>query len=184
MIVFKNGKYIGGRRENIINACDGPDIGDKWDCSLKDECWILEIPQDLDDMQLFNPYQIDLFFIPKATDMKDDAYNIFWNSNETYVFDSFGEALKYIANYKGNHEKAVEELYGRILESFLVEETVAQFLNLDELDKDFDVDFMNELEELVYYKDISMNSILTSMKLFMLDKYRLGIQEQRLSRLN
>jgi len=52
------------------------------------------------------------------------------------------------------------------------------------LDKEFDEDFMNELEELVYSKDISMDSMLTSMKLLMVDKYRQKIQEERLSRLN
>ena len=99
MIVFKNGKYIGGMWENIINTGDGPFMSCNWDYMLKENCWVLEIPKDSDEIKLHNPHQIDLFFIPKETDVDNDSYNIFWNSNETYVFLNIMEIFPCQKNY-------------------------------------------------------------------------------------
>lgn len=155
-----------------------------WDCHLSEECWILEIPKDLTKLDVYNVGKSDIQFIPRISEIDDQFYEIFWNSNETYVFGSFDEALDFISNYEGYYEGDVEDLHERIMESFLVEETVFQFYNLVDLDKEFDLDFMNELEDIVYSKDLNMGTVLNSMKLFMLNKYRHRIEEQRLSRLN
>jgi len=185
MIEFKKGEFIMGELTDIVHFDFDEVTGDNWwDYHLSEECWILEIPKDLTKLDVYNVGKRDIHFIPRISEIDDKFYEIFWNSNETYVFRCFDEALNFISNYDGYYEGDVEDLHEKIMESFLVEETVIQFSNLEDLDKDSDVDFLNELEDFVDRTELTMDSILTSMKLFMLEKYRHRIQEQNLSRLN
>lgn len=185
MIKFINGKYKYGNNDGISYSIYDEILLDGWtDDELTEDCWILEIPKDISKIHLFNAKLEGIDIIPRDYDEHDENRKIFWESFETYVFGSLKKALIFIEYYDGDFKTEIEEFYESIAESVLVDETIWKFSNLDELDKEFDVDFMNELEELVYSNDISMDSILNSMKLFMLDKYRLGIQEERLSRLN
>ena len=158
---------------------------DTWyDYPLQEEVCILEIPEDSTKLKLHEVHEENLHFIPRISDSDDEFYDVFWNSNETYVFECYQYAISFMENYEGNFKSEINELFKDKIESELVYETVRQFSNVNELAEEFDVDFMNELEDIVYSKSISMNSILNSMKLFMLDKYRFGIQEEKLSRLN
>lgn len=187
MIIIKNGEIQWCEILEIIQFdIDNDKITHEtwYDYPLHDEVCILEIPKDSSKLKLYEVYRENLNFIPSILEDEHEFHDVFWNSNETYVFDCYNCAKVFISNYDGDFKSEVNELCESIAEDELVDETIWQFSNLDELDKEYDVDFLNELEELVYSKNISMNSVLTSMKMFMLDKYRQKIQEKRLSRLN
>jgi len=184
MIEIIKGNRKVSKWENIISKHDQTSNNNNWDCMLTEECWILEIPLDANELDLYNAHQNNTFFIPHITEELDNRYDVFWNSNETYVFGSFDEAVEFIDDYQGIYQEEVNGLNMELAEFFLVEETKFQFSDVEQLDKEFDVDFMNELEDLIASQSISMNSVLASMKLVMLSKYRQRVQEQRLSRLN
>lgn len=187
MIIIKNGEIQKCETSDVIykDADENANTIDNWyDYPLQNDVCILQIPKNSKELKLFEVYGGDLQYIPRVSETDYEFHDVFWNSNETYVFESYQYALNFMSNYDGDFKTEISELNKRLAESQLVDETIRQFSNLDDLAQQFDVDFMNELEDIVYSMDINMDSVLNSMKLFILDKYRSRLEEQRLSRLN
>lgn len=185
MIVFKKGEFVTGELTGIVHFDFDEVTSDNWwNYQLTEECWIFQIPKDINEIQLYNAFQNGVDYIPKIKEIEFEFHDVFWNSNETFIFKCFEQAIKFMSTYDGDFKSEVEEFHKNIIDSIIVSDTVIKFSNLNDLEKEFDVDFMNELEDFVDSIELNMDSILASMKLFMLSKYRLKIQEQRQSILN
>ena len=182
MIHIKNGKYIGGNPEKVV--CFDYDNGiteDWWDDMINHECWILEISMNPNKIEFYSAYENEVYFIPRSTEYDSIDYDKFWKSKEIVVFSCFEVGLKYISHYRGCHKTKVESLYKNILKNQLYDETYKKFSNLENFKNEIDVNFLNELEDFVNSKDLKLDSTLSTMKFLMLNRYKLRIEEQRLS---
>jgi hypothetical protein len=158
MLIFKKGEFVAGNLTGIVHFDFDEVTSDNWwDYQLSEECWILQIPKDMKEIQIYNAFQNGNHFIPRISEIESEFHDIFWNSNETFVFKSFEQALWFTSVYEGDFKTEVREFHEKVKESILVVETILQFSNLNDLDKEFDVDFMNELEGFVNSMELNIN---------------------------
>ena len=186
MIYFKKGKFLGGDLLDIIHCdMDMDDVTfDNWyNYRLTEDCCILEII-DKDNINLFRADNYGIKYVPMESEKDNPRHEIFWNSEATMVFDCLDCAVGFMQNYKDEYEAEIKELCDEVFDSLDYDEARYQFTNLNNLADEVDVDFLNELEDIFDETDLSFDSKLSSMKLLIMNRYKLRIEELRLSRLN
>jgi len=181
MIAFKNGKFEGGDLMDLIHIDwnDSPNSATWWDNMLYSEVAVLVIPENTDEMRLFEIGAEDLEFIPRQSEDFDEHYSTFWESKETYVFGDIYDALRFMNCYDGEFKKEVRNFLNKIQEEMLYNDAKESFQCTSNLGEDANPDFMNDLTDFVLDHNASMEEVLASMKLYMLDFYKTELQASR-----
>lgn len=178
MIVFKNGEFLGGDLMDIIHIDwdDAPDSCTWWDHLLYDEVVVLRIPKDDKQIQIFVAFSEELEFIPRQSENDRPFHSLFWESAETYVFGDFDRAIQFMKVYEGAYQKEVKEALAQIQQQMLHEDARDCFQCTCDLGEYANPDSMNDLTEFVMEHEASMEEVLASMKLYMLDFYKTELE--------
>lgn len=190
MLKFIKGEFKGGNVDDMfITGYGDVTIDDFWRHQLSEECWILEIPEEIRDIAVYNAWDRDIQYISDYHGDYDDEecdneYDVFWNSNEAYVFKNFEDAMNFIYGYKGTYEMLVKQLYDSAIESKIDDEAMILYKNTERMSDEVDYCFLDELKRFIDFKKLDDIEMMATLKMVILDSYKVRVKEKRLSKLN
>jgi hypothetical protein len=186
MITIQNGVFRYGSLDGIIDVDykEVYDIDDYFDNLLTENCWVLAIPNDISEMTFFNAHNNGVFHITDELDYSNEYFEWFWDTESTYLFASKEQAVNFMAEYDGNFASNVQDFYEHILEQIDIEKIVSNYRCLCDLDKKVDEDLYLELSDFVEVQNLPVNSVMATLKSYILNAYRDESEENRLSLLN
>jgi len=170
MIIIEKCKLIKSEHRDIINCnLDKVTTETIKGCSFTEECWMLMIPKDRDKIQLLNAYDNTDGFVP--IDANDEFYDMFWNTEMTFLFASEKSAITFMKSYDGPLSFEINEYYECVLEQIIYRETISRYECMCDLYENADKKLYKQLEKMMYNSSIGLESFLNTMKLFMLESY-------------
>jgi|GEM_PF-3348595 len=170
MIVIEKGKLTKNEHQGIINYnLDEVTTENIKGASFTEECWILMIPKDKGKIQLLNAHDNTDGFVPINTN--DEYYDMFWNTEMTFLFVSEKSAITFMKNHNGPLSSEINEYYDCVMEQIIYRETISRYECMCNLYENVDGKLYKQLEKMMYYSSINLESFLNTMKLFMLESY-------------
>jgi hypothetical protein len=190
MLKFIKGEFKGGNTDSMfITDCGDVTIDNFWKHQLSEECWILEVPEKVKDIGVYNAWNRGIDCIPEYEyyyddGVNDDKHDVFWNSNETYVFKSFDDAMNFMKGYKGIYKMLFEHLQVSATEWKTEKEALALYRDIERIRDDIDYCFLVKIKDLIDSHKLNNIEAMATLKMVILDSYKISIKEKRLSRLN
>ena len=182
MIEFKKGELIGGNNDGIIDFNNDRFKLEDWSSiDLTDECWIFVIPEDDSEIGLFNAVDCGVHYIPIESEDFEEHYKLFWGSELTMLFRSHENAIEFLKDYDGPLRDLIFGFYLLYEKDNMIEEAMEGYTNLSDIDNNSNEDFHIELSDFIYSRKYDSDSVIATMKLFLIDYYRFEIAEQRMS---
>ncbi|MGV6831062.1 MAG: hypothetical protein ACWA5P_05830 [bacterium] len=186
MITLENGVFRYGNPDGIIEieSKKNYDIDDYFDNLLTEDCWVLTIPRDTKEMGLFNPHDNELYLIPDELDYGNPYFELFWETDFTFLFASKEQAINFMAKYEGEHADEVRDFYNYLLERIEMEKVVSKYTCLCDLGNQVDEDLYIGLSEIIEAFELPRDIVMATIKSYILNSYREEMEQNRLSLLN
>jgi hypothetical protein len=115
MIKFEKGEFIGGDLMDVIHIDIDDDMDNLFDYQLNEECFILCVQDNGVKTVYFSVNHFGVDYIPRKEDVKNEFWDMFWDSDVTIVFGLKVFGLKEMQNYVGHCVEEVRTLAKEIL---------------------------------------------------------------------
>ena len=178
MIKFENGEFTGGTFDGIFDSENYESLNyNMYDTLLSEDCWILSFPKDNSGIRVANVCDEDICFIPSIGDIDNFDYDLFWESDITWIFSDIYELHDFALEYAGEHFESVAGIYDYIRKCLEKKEVIGRYMCTCRITEDCDNKLYNELQDLIVEKGVRPDTAFATLKMMLLNQYTIQFEE-------